>query len=189
MLSVDWPTSVITIPQSYLTLISGSLYELDLYQLHLDLRTEEATALGGPYSRTHDHDTEVSLSGLVYARRVNILPPYTVTFEDGQYGVNMVGANSNVFDVVNRNQVSVGSQNSAGLVNPLSAQIVQEAIWSTARSENNAPGTMGEALQDIYRILGLEPGSPLRVTRTKMSAGSVTLQISSDANGKTATRT
>ena len=40
---------------------------------------------------------------------------YTVTFEDGQYAVNLVGANSNVGDRVNVNQVSVRSANSAGL--------------------------------------------------------------------------
>jgi hypothetical protein len=40
---------------------------------------------------------------------------YTVTFEDGQYAVNLVGANSNIADVVNVNQVSVRSANSAGL--------------------------------------------------------------------------
>jgi len=35
--------------------------------------------------------------------------------KDGQYAVNLVGANSNVGDVVNVNQVSVRSSNSAGL--------------------------------------------------------------------------
>lgn len=39
-----------------------------------------------------------------------------MTFEDGQYAVNLIGANSNIADRVNVNQVSVRSANSAGLV-------------------------------------------------------------------------
>ena len=53
---------------------------------------------------------------MTLARTVEIINGYTVTFEDGQYAVNLVGANSNVGDVVNVNQVSVRSANSAGLV-------------------------------------------------------------------------
>jgi len=40
-ISVDWPTGVISVPQSYLTLISGSLYELDVDQFRLDLKDLE----------------------------------------------------------------------------------------------------------------------------------------------------
>jgi hypothetical protein len=57
----------------------------------------------------------VSLGGLTYARVIEIINGYTITFEDGQYAVNLVGANSNVGDCVNVNQVSVRSANSAGL--------------------------------------------------------------------------
>jgi hypothetical protein len=39
-----------------------------------------------------------------------------VTFEDGQYAVNLVGANSNIPDKTNVNQVSVRAFNTAGLV-------------------------------------------------------------------------
>jgi hypothetical protein len=47
---------------------------------------------------------------------IEIINDYTVTFEDGQYAVNLVGANSNIADRVNVNQVSVRAANSAGLV-------------------------------------------------------------------------
>jgi len=50
------------------------------------------------------------------ARVVEIINDYTITFEDGQYAVNLVGANSNVADRVNVNQVSVRASNSAGLI-------------------------------------------------------------------------
>ena len=57
----------------------------------------------------------MSVGGVILARVIQIINGYTVTFEDGQYAVNLVGANSNVGDVVNVNQVSVRSANSAGL--------------------------------------------------------------------------
>jgi hypothetical protein len=50
------------------------------------------------------------------ARVIEILEPYTITFEDGAYAVNLVGANSNVADRLNLNQVSVRASNSAGLI-------------------------------------------------------------------------
>ncbi|MDH3930309.1 MAG: hypothetical protein OEV22_20455, partial [Deltaproteobacteria bacterium] len=65
---------------------------------------------------THRHNTEVLLGGIVYARVVEIISGYTITFEDGQYAVNLTGANSNIGDVVNVNQVSVRSANAAGLI-------------------------------------------------------------------------
>jgi len=67
------------------------------------------------------------LSGLTYARIVNIISPYSFEFEDGQYAVVTVGANHNIIDVKIQNQVSVVTQNSAGLINnPSSVEIATE---------------------------------------------------------------
>jgi hypothetical protein len=92
------------------------IYELQLDGFRLTLKDLEDDFEGMPWTKTHNHNTEVTLGGLTFARVIEILAPYTVTFEDGQYAVNLVGANSNVGDVVNVNQVSVRSQNSAGLI-------------------------------------------------------------------------
>lgn len=102
-----------------MTLVQSSpttIYELDLNWFRLELRDLEDEVEGMPFVRTHKHNTEVSLGGITYARVIEIINDYTVTFEDDQYAVNLVGANSNVGDVVNVNQVSVRSQNSAGLI-------------------------------------------------------------------------
>lgn len=48
---------------------------------------------------------ETTLSGAVYARLVEILPPYTIEFDH------------NILDVKINNQVSLAVQNSAGLIN------------------------------------------------------------------------
>lgn len=115
-LTVDWPSAVINVPQSYLTHVGGVRYQLDVGQMRRDLRALEASVEGMPWTPTHFHSTEVTLAGVTFARQVVILAPYTITFEDGQYVVLAVGANHNIVDVLNPNQVSFISQNSAGLI-------------------------------------------------------------------------
>jgi len=102
-----------------LTLIQAvptEIRELDLNVFRLALKDLEDGEDGIPHPDTHQHNTEVTVGGLTLARVIEIINGYTVTFEDLQYAVNLVGANSNVGDVVNVNQVSVRSQNSAGLI-------------------------------------------------------------------------
>ncbi len=122
MISVDWGgTQIISIPKSYLSLVSGTLYNLDTQVFRTDLLNLQDDLLGGmPYSDTHIHATEVTIVGVTYARFIEIIPPYSVEFEDGQYSVNLVGSNNNFFDVENgilvQNQVQVIASNSAGLI-------------------------------------------------------------------------
>ena len=54
--------------------------------------------------------------GVTYAPQLILLAPYTITFEDGLYAVNIVGTNNNVLERTNKNQVSVNASNSAGLI-------------------------------------------------------------------------
>jgi len=115
-ITIDWATKVIFIPQNYLTDLGGNIYELNVNTFRLDLRDIEDNEEGIPFQYTHIHNTEVTLGGLTLSRVVEIIAPYTVTFEDGQYAVNLVGANNNIADRTNVNQVSVRSSNSAGMV-------------------------------------------------------------------------
>lgn len=117
-LSVDWLTQNITIPQSDLTLVSGALYELDVNALRLALRDLEDSEEGQAMPPTHNHNTQVTLSGVIYARIVEIVNGYTVTFEDvgTPYTVRCVGANHNLADVKTVNQVSLIIGNSAGMI-------------------------------------------------------------------------
>ena len=71
---------------------------------------------------THNHVSPISVGGVQLARVVEIINGYTITFEDGQYAVNLAGANSNIGDRVNVNQVSIRSSNSAGLQDLTSLQ-------------------------------------------------------------------
>lgn len=115
-ISINWATGVITIPQADLTFISGNLYELDVDWFRLQLKSLEDDEEGIHFPRTHNHNTEVTLGGVVYARTVEIISPYTITFENGSYRVRFVGANNNISDKTNLNSVSLLVQNSAGLV-------------------------------------------------------------------------
>lgn len=116
-LSIDWPTKVINVPKADMLLIQSvpsEIRQLDIDAFRLELKSIEADE-GMPFLDTHSHNTTVTVGGVTLARVVEIINGYTVTFEDGQYAVNLVGANSNIADVTNVNQVSVRSANSAGL--------------------------------------------------------------------------
>jgi len=116
MITIDWGSRIINIPQAYLTDLGGGVYQLDTNQFRLDLKDLEDGEEGMNFPDTHRHNTEVVLSGVTYARFVEIINGYTITFEDGQYAVELTGSNNNIPDVTNVNQVSVRSFNSAGLI-------------------------------------------------------------------------
>ena len=118
-ISLNWSTKVINIPKAVTTLIQTSpleIRELDLNAFRLVLKDLEDSVYGMIFPSTHVHNPPVTVSGVSLARVVELINDYTITFEDGQYAVNLVGANSNAADKVNVNQVSVRASNSAGLV-------------------------------------------------------------------------
>ena len=117
-ISIDYSTYEILIPKADMALVQS--VPTEIRQLNLDtfrkaLKDLEDNDEGMAFPDTHLHNTTVEVGGVILARVVQILDPYTVTFEDGQYAVNLVGANTNLGDKVNVNQVSVRSANSAGL--------------------------------------------------------------------------
>jgi hypothetical protein len=89
---------------------------MDLGTLRADLKALEDDEEGMPFPDTHEHYTDVTFGLTTLAHVFLIINGYTVTFEDGQYAVDIYGENTNLLDVVNLNQVSVRANNSAGLV-------------------------------------------------------------------------
>jgi len=188
-ISVDWAAKIINVPQADLTPLGGSVYELDLDAFRLALKALEAGAEGMAELDTHSHNTLVTVAGLTLARVVEIINGYTVTFEDGQYGVNAVGANSNLADVLVRNQVSVNTANSAGLivtaggVTPLTQQEIRDAMKLAPTAGAAAAGSVDLVLTEIYDLLGLDPTKPLTVSATERAAGGDITQTISEAAG------
>ena len=115
--SVDWLTKVVTIPKADLTLLSASpeIYKLDMLafwaSIH-DLQDDE----GITYPTIMRSNAPVTISGVTYVRTVEVINGYSIEFEDGQYQVNLVGANNNLLDARVQNQVSINASNSAGAV-------------------------------------------------------------------------
>lgn len=138
-ISVDIGTKIISVPQSYLTLVGGIVYTLDTNQLRLDLRDWEDSEAGIIADTTHIHKTKSVLSGVTYARIFEIINGYTVEFEDtgSHYTVICQGTNHNLADVMVQNAVNLIIGNSAGLVEINSAAIGAADVWNHTLSSGN----------------------------------------------------
>lgn len=150
MITIDWPAKIISVPQAYLTFVSGSLYELDVNQFRLDLKDLEDDVDGMAFLDTHRHNTTVTLSGITYARTFEIINGYTVTFEyvAPGYAISCVGANHNIADVMNINGVTLIIGNSAGLVQGAGA----EAVWAALAQNQNVAGSMAQLIKVIQAL-------------------------------------
>lgn len=113
------PTFVITVQRADMTLIATTPSEIrqldsNVFRGWLHDWSDSPDGMGMPFP--FRHNTEVIIDGLAYARTIEILPPYTVTFEEGAYQVNIVGSNNNIHSRRNLNSVSIVPSNSAGLI-------------------------------------------------------------------------
>mgnify|MGYP001562674769 CR=1 FL=1 len=146
-ISIAWPTGVISVPKADMTLVSSSPFEvreLNINTFRLTLDDLQDDADGQVWATTHNHNTVVTVGGVTLARVVEIINGYTITFENGSYAVNLVGANSNIGDVVNLNSVSVRAANSAGLTEP----DIAATVWNALIANHLTVGTTGKALSD-----------------------------------------
>lgn len=188
-LTIDWASKVIFVPKFYLTHVSGTSYQLDTNKFRNDLKDIEDNTDGIVYPDTHRHNTEVVLSGITYARVIEIINGYTVTFEDGLYSVNLVGSNNNIPDVLNLNQVSVRAANSAGLVTINTsggvgtATEVANAVWNAQLTNYITDGSTGKKLGNISSPTALEIADAVRVELGPELGHILTLQ-----NGMTTTQ-
>lgn len=116
-ITVDFPSQVIDVPQADLTPTADP----NIFILQLDpffkneLRQLEASEEGIVYPTIVNYVPPINIGSVALASVVEIINGYTATFEDGQYAVNFEGANTNLQDNVNVNQVSIRPNNSAGL--------------------------------------------------------------------------
>lgn len=153
-LSINPLTYVIFVPQSFLTFAGGVSYQLNTNVFRLALRDWEDSEEGIYEPITHNHNTTVLLGGIQYARVLEILSPYTITFEETgtPYSVTLTGSNNNILDKTNLGTVQILSNNSAGLI--------QTTIWDEPIANHLLVGTTGKALSDAGSA-GNPWGSPV----------------------------
>lgn len=153
-IDVNWATKVISVPKADLTLVAGVVYEYDLDAFRQELKSLEDDEVGMPFLDTHTHNPPVTVAGTALSRVIEIVNGYTVTIEDGQYAVNFYGANSNLADVANVNQVSIRTANSAGLIEvatgsgPTAGEIA-DAVLDEAVAGHNTAGSLGSFVRKI----------------------------------------
>jgi len=170
-LSCDWPTRVITVPQSDLTLVEGVKYTLDVSDWWILLRElaggEEGIAFSAQEGGLCYSNTSPTLGT---PRIVNVVNGYTVQFEEGLYNVVFINGNVNIPDVEIKNSVGVSTTNVAG--------------------ESNLSVEQKLQLEEIYKRLGLDPAAPLVSTVDQITAGpSIDIAVTGDGtNTSTATR-
>ena len=132
-ISINWLTKTFSVPQSDLTLIGGTLYEMDT---NVDFRHKVNEIMAGEegivYEDPISHNTEYVVSGVTYARKIEMINSYKLQFTpDSQWSVRLAGSNNNLFDIYGgtlvQNQVQVIPQNSAGLISQLAIEFSEYA--------------------------------------------------------------
>lgn len=137
-LSLDPANKTISVPQSDLTLVSGTLYTMDTegyfrQSLMALLASEDYIWCEDAYK----HNTEVTVVGVTYARFIEVINMFAVEFTpNSQWTVVLEGSNNNIFDVggmvLVQNQVQVIPSNAAGLIVAESSYTpaqISDAVW------------------------------------------------------------
>jgi len=180
-ISIDFATGVITIPQVDLTLISGSLYELPTEtKFRADVNALMDDEIGIVFDDPILHSTEVTIVGTTYARFIEVINGYSITFENLLMTVRLAESNNNLFDVENgilnaSGNVTVVGQNSAGLI------VV--ATGSGLDAGQDAKLTSVEAkTEELWKTRGLEVGNPVTITPSGVDSddGDIDLDLTGD---------
>jgi len=130
--TVGWQDKIIYVPQADLTLVSGTLYELDTDWLRLQLKALEDSVEGMVFPDTHQHNAGVVISGVAYAQTFEIINGYIISFvPDAHYTVRLFGSNNNIPDVLGtaHQHVSLIAQNSGGLIVTSSGGVTPAQVW------------------------------------------------------------
>jgi len=122
-ISIDPATLVISVPQADLTLIGGTLWSLDSNQFRKDVNTLQAAEPAIWQKPAFQHNTEVTFAGTTFARSIEFINGFSITFEDtgSAYTIRIDGSNNNIHDIdagiLNPTALTtVVSTNSAGLI-------------------------------------------------------------------------
>lgn len=200
-MDINWATGEITVykTDSFMTFTGGNVYNMDTNGFRLALKDLEDDPIGMHFPDTHNHNTTVLLGGIEYARILEVLDPYNITFSDagGAWVCNLVGSNNNILDVTNLTAVQVRSNNSAGLVQMAE---IQHGIFNdgvTIDTLNGVAGTtypIGTPIRPVNNVSDARTIANYRGFKTFYIRGDITLGASDDVSdfmlvGENASRT
>jgi hypothetical protein len=153
---------------------TAAVYVLDSNQFRKDVMSLLASE---PYAWMPDafiHNTQVTVAGITYARTLEFINGYSVTFEDtgAAYTVRIEGSNNNIFDVENgilnpTDKVTIISTNSAGLISAGTALSALEQIQ----------------LDEIHKLLGLNASVTVTITPAGVDTSDSAIDIDFTGDG------
>ena len=160
---INWSIKEILIAQADLAFVSGTFYTYDTNVSRLAMKVLEASEEGIIFLDTNRHNTTVTVAGTTYARTIEIINGYTITFENLVYSVQLEGSNNNMWDIgggiLNQNLVQVIPTNSAGLIVVTSGSGITEQdkldiadrVWdeTLTGATHNIPTSAGKRLQAL----------------------------------------
>jgi hypothetical protein len=182
-LTIDPALKRVTIPQSDLTFVSGTLYSFDTEQFMRDLNAllddEDYIWMDTAFN----HNTEQTILGTTYARSITMINGWSITFENVGMTVQYGGSNNDLFDsengiLINQPLVNVVGNNAAGLV-----------VTGSALT-----GDQSTQLQEIHRDMGLDSSNPVTITENvqgdsyDQDSTGIAKEIRTSGSTKTVTR-
>lgn len=151
-ITVDYSTApfLITVPQSDLSLITGTQYQLtvDTFWSLLSDFTDNEQVMAQPvlYSRIPATSSTPSITEID-------LDFYRIEFEDGLYSVNIINGNTNIREAEVKNQVSVNTNNTTGFINPV---FLESALFQGYVSVDVSSGVSGTGYTSSGAVIGTE---------------------------------
>jgi len=154
--SVNWITKVITVPTSDLTLVSGTHYSLDMADCLAEVRRLEwefTEGLWAPAILDHSN-TRFNFAGANYAPFDGFINGYTLQITGAATRVDLLGANTDLVDILIPTGVSVVPSNSAGLqvvatgsgVTEQDKLDIADRTWEALQTDHEDPDTFGGSL-------------------------------------------
>lgn len=149
-LTLNPATREIFIPQADLTFVSGDTYDLDTDQFRKDVMDLLASEAYIWLPDAYTHNGEVTIVGTTFARTLEFINGFNITFENLVYSVRLQGSNNNIFDVDNgilnpSGNVTVISNNSAGLIAGSLAQADVDLFFNNVMED-------GETFEESQRL-------------------------------------
>jgi hypothetical protein len=114
-LIVDWSSGLITCPQSELTPIAEGRYQITTDRLWELLRDRSDDEDAVPYPTLYRNIPPTASTPRIVEVNDNY---YQFQFENGLYAVDIINGNTNLRVVEVKNQVSVGTNNTTGFIDP-----------------------------------------------------------------------